>query len=230
MLKKTGLNFFLIVPLALVLLFSCLSFAQSSKSNNDKISNELLQKVAKKYRSSKYVEMDVEKSVKSELMGRETKFIGRIFLSSGKFRWENSSPEKTLLVFDGTTIWSEQSPPPEFGGPVQVAKGKVDKKNRSHILISSLVGADLNKNFKVIKDTKAGSLTTLEVQPLYDDLTVKDLSVIVDTKQSFITTLSYKDDIGNLTTMKFSNVKLVNKEKKNLFKYQPPQGAQVTDL
>ncbi|WP_374076405.1 outer membrane lipoprotein carrier protein LolA [Bdellovibrio bacteriovorus] len=192
--------------------------------------NGTLQKVTKKYRASKLVEMSVVKTVKSELLGKETKYDGKIFLANGKFRWENTTPEKTLLVFDGTTIWSEQTPPKEFGGPVQVAKGKVDKKTRSHILISALVGADLEKNFKIVKEEKVGELVRLDVTPIYDDLTVKSLQVLLDPKENTMKEISYKDDIGNLTTMSFSNVKFQKKEKKNLFKYQPPKGAQVTDL
>lgn len=192
--------------------------------------NGTLQKVTKKYRASKLVEMSVEKSVKSELLGKETKYNGKIYLANGKFRWENTTPEKTLLVFDGTTIWSEQTPPKEFGGPIQVAKGKVDKKTRSHILISALVGADLEKNFKIVKEEKVGDLVKLDVTPIYDDLTVKSLQVILDPTENTMKEISYKDDIGNLTTMSFSNVKFQKKEKNNLFKYQPPKGAQVTDL
>ncbi len=167
------------------------------------ITSASLQKVTKKYRSAKLVEMTVEKTVKSELLGKETKYEGKIYLANGKFRWENSTPEKTLLVFDGSTIWSEQTPPKEFGGPVQVAKGKVDKKTRSHVLISSLLGADLGKNFKISKETKENDLVKLEATPLYDDLTVKSVNVVLNSKNNTLKEISYKDDIGNLTTMSF---------------------------
>ncbi|WP_374031578.1 outer membrane lipoprotein carrier protein LolA [Bdellovibrio bacteriovorus] len=192
--------------------------------------NGALQKVAKKYRTTKLVEMNVEKTVKSELLGKETKYDGKIYLANGKFRWENTKPEETLLVFDGKTIWSVQVPPKEFGGPVQVAKGIVDKKTKSHILISSLLGEDLNKNFKILKEEKDGELVNIEVQPLNDGLTVKSLKLTVKSKDNILQTISYLDDIGNLTTMKFSDVKFLKKENKKLFKYQPPKDAQVTDL
>lgn len=192
--------------------------------------NESLEQVTKQYRTAKLVEMSVEKIVKSELLGKETKYLGKIFLANGKFRWENTSPEKTLLVFDGSTIWSEQTPPKEFGGPIQVAKGKVDKKTRSHILISSLLGANLQKNFKIIKEQKAGQLVILDIEPRTADLTVTSLQITLDPKEKLMKEISYKDDIGNLTRMIFSNVKFLKKEQSKLFKYQPPKGAQVTDL
>lgn len=191
---------------------------------------DVLLQVTKKYRNSKVVKMAVEKVVKSELLGKETKYSGTIYITSGKFRWENTTPEKTLLVFDGKTIWSEQTPPKEFGGPVQVAKGKVDKKTSSHILISALFGADLDKNFKVVKEDKEGELLKLSLSPRGDELTIKSLQVVVNPKQNTLDEISYMDDIGNLTTMRFSNMVFLKKTKKNLFKYQPPKGAQVTDL
>lgn len=206
-----------------VLLFSWGLYAGS-------VGKSALQKITKKYRASKVVEMTVEKSVKSELLGRETKYDGKIYIGNDKFRWENDTPEKTLLVYDGDTIWSEQSPPPEFGGAVQVARGKVNKKTKSHILISSLLGDDLEKNFKIVKETKQADGVLLEVVPRQDDLTVKTLNVLIDTKANLLKQISYHDDIGNLTMMSFSDVKFLNKEKKNLFKYQPPKGAQVTEL
>jgi outer membrane lipoprotein carrier protein len=189
-----------------------------------------LQKVTKKYRNTKLVEMNVEKTVKSELLGKETKHEGKIFLGAGKFRWENSKPEKTLLVYDGKTIWSEQTPPAEFGGPVQVARGKVDKKTKSHILLSTLLGGDIKKNFKVLGERKNGDTLTVDVEPLQNDLNVKAMSLRVNTKDSTLSQVSYKDDIGNLTTLTFTDVNFLKSEKKNLFKYQPPKGAQVTDL
>jgi outer membrane lipoprotein carrier protein len=214
-----------------VLLFFVFSISTAfAASNSIASSTTALQKVTKKYRSTKLVEMSVEKTVKSELLGKETKHEGKIFLGAGKFRWENTKPEKTLLVYDGKTIWSEQSPPPEFGGPVQVARGKVDKKTKSHILLSTLIGTDIKKNFKVLSDKKEGDILTVDVQPLQDDLNIKAMSLRLNTKDNTLNQVSYKDDIGNTTTLTFTNVNFLKSEKKNLFKYQPPKDAQVTDL
>jgi outer membrane lipoprotein carrier protein len=192
--------------------------------------NKTLKAFGKNYRSAKLVEMAVDKTVKSELLGKETKYSGKIFMANGKFRGENTTPEETLLVFDGTTIWSVQTPPKEFGGPVQVGKGKVDKKTRSQLLISTLLGEDLEKSFKVLKEEKVGADSKIEIEPKGDGLTVKTLSLLIDTKKSELKELSYKDDIGNLTTISFSKIQFKQKANNKLFKYQPPKDAQVTNL
>ncbi|MNJ91135.1 lipoprotein chaperone [compost metagenome] len=206
----------------LIFSVSTMAFAKSSTALNA---------VTKKYRSAKMVEMNVDKTIKSELLGKETLYKGKIFLSGGKFRWENTTPEETLLIFDGSTIWSVQIPPKEFGGPVQVARGKVDKKTKSQILISALLGNEpIEKNFKVLKEKKSGDVTTVEVAPQGNDLTIKTLNLVLNTKDKALAEVSYLDDVGNLTTMKFSGIKFLKKEDKKLFKYQPPKDAQVSDL
>lgn len=193
-------------------------------------SNETLRKLSDNYRSAKLVDMAVEKTVKLELQGRETKYQGHIYLANGKFRWENSSPEETLLVFDGTTIWSVQYPPKEFGGAPQVARGLVDKKTKSQILISSLLGDDLQKNFKVVRELKDGVSAKLEVAPEGSELQIQKLELVIDTSKNQLNELSYRDDLGNLITMKFSKINFLKKSDNSKFKYQPPKGAQVTNL
>lgn len=207
----------------LLLQFLALSLVFASTKNS-------LQQATKKYRSAGLVEMNVEKLVKSELLGKETKHQGKIYLANGKFRWENNTPEKSLLVFDGKTIWSVQTPPPEFGGPDQVAKGTVDKKTKSHILISSLLGADIEKSFKLKEIKSTDDLVTYEAIPKQSDLSVKNIQIVIEPKKSQIQQISYTDDIGNLTTLKFTNVKFNKKAKNSLFKYKPSKDAQVSEL
>ncbi|WP_413582983.1 LolA family protein [Bdellovibrio sp. HCB288] len=193
-------------------------------------SNTTLKKISQKYRSAKLVEMNVEKVDKLALQGRENKYVGTIAISSGKFRWENTTPEKSLLVFDGTTIWSVQYPPKEFGGDPQIGRGKVNKKNKSQTIIATLLGGDLQGNFKVTKEDTEGDKSTLSVAPIKEDLVIKDIKLVVNTKKTIVEQISYKDDVQNITTMKFSDVKFKNSVKKSLFKYEPPKGVPVTDL
>ncbi len=175
--------------------------------------------------------MRTEKIVKSELMGTENKFSGTIAISQGNFRWENTEPEKSLLIFDGQTIWSEQSPPKEFPGPVQVVKAKVDKKNKSQVIIGSLLGSGtLFENFNVISEKIQGDEYLYKIEPKSKDLKISVLNLSVLKKTKEVAEISYLDDVGNLTTMKFSRIEFNKKKNKDLFKYVPPKDAQVTNL
>lgn len=191
----------------------------------------ILKSVTKKYKKSALVEITVEKTVVSELLGKETKFKGKIYLSSGLFRFENNEPEKTLLVYDGSILWNEQSPPAEFPGPVQVAKSKLSKKNKSQILISSLLGqGELNENFKIKAEKKMGDVVALTVEPKTSELNIKQLELKIIVKTKVVSELNYKDDVGNETKMIFLNTTFKSKKNDKLFKYVPPKDAQVTNL
>jgi outer membrane lipoprotein carrier protein len=190
-----------------------------------------LKQVANKYKNSPLVLMAVEKIVTSELLAKESHFEGKISLSSGKFRWENLKPEKTLLVFDGETIWSEQSAPIEFPGPPQVAKAKLDMKNKSKILIGSLLnGASIFKEFKIISVQKDNDSWTFETKANSENDICKELKITINNKDKNISELSFKDDVGNKTTLKFTDIKFVSTASKTLFKYVVPKGAIVTNL
>ena len=177
------------------------------------------------------VSMKVEKTVVSEILSKETVYSGSIQLSNGKFRWENETPEKTLLLFDGKTLFNVQYPPKEFKSGVQVAKSKISENEKKKILIASLLSPSQSKSeFKVLKEKKGPILTELEIQPEPDNLQIKDLVISIHSKAQKIQNISYKDDVGNLTKMAFSEIKFQSKADPKLFQYKIPKDAQVTNL
>jgi outer membrane lipoprotein carrier protein len=191
----------------------------------------VLKDVSRKYRNSKLVKIQTDKKVTSELLGKTTNYDGVIYLSQGKFRWENETPEQSLLLFDGDNIWNVQYPPKDLGGPVQVAKAKLNKNTKSQILISTLIGKEsIDKNFEVISENTADGVLTTELKPLSSDLRVKQLTLEVDVKKKEIRKISYKDDVDNLTVIELKNTEFQKKENKDLFKFKIPKDAQVTNL
>lgn len=200
-------------------------------TNEHKNTVALLKDVSKKYRASKLIKIEVEKKVTSDLMGKTTTYDGHIYLSQGKFRWENDTPDETLLLFDGQTIWNVQYPPKDLGGAPQVAKAKLDKNTKSQILISTLIGKEpIDKNFEIIDTQKDGDLNIVKLKPLSSDVRVKDLILNVDGKTKQIREISYKDDVNNLTVIQMKKTDFNYKDKNDLFKFKVPKDAQVTNL
>jgi len=191
----------------------------------------VLKEVSKKYRNSKLVQIETDKKVSSELLGKTTVYEGRIYLAQGKFRWETETPEQSLLLFDGETIWSIQYPPKDLGGPAQVGKAKLGKNTKSQILISTLIGKEpIDKNFKILNSSKSENTLSIELQPLSPDLRVKGLTLEVDLKSKQILKISYKDDVENMTVISMKKTEFIAKESKDLFKVKIPKDAQVTNL
>jgi len=218
-----------------ILAFVCVSasFGAVAKSKEKKSASavSVLKEVTKKYRNSKLVKIETDKKVTSELLGKTTVYQGEIYLSRGKFRWENETPDQTLLVFDGDSIWNIQYPPKDLGGQVQVSKAKLDKNTKSQILISTLIDGDsFDKNFKVISEKSDKENLNVELQPLSGDLRVKGLTLDVDLKSKKIKSISYQDDVNNTIEIQLKKTEFISKENKDLFKYKIPKDAQVTNL
>jgi outer membrane lipoprotein carrier protein len=223
-------SFLFLIPL----IFSMSSsFEAQAKTKEKKPASAVavLKEVSKKYRNSKLVKIETEKKVTSDLLGKTTSYQGVIYLAQGMFRWENETPEQSLLLFDGEIIWNVQYPPKDLGGPVQVAKAKLNKNTKSQILISSLIGKEpIDKNFKVIQEKTAYDILSVELQPLSGDVRVKGLTLDVDVKSKQIKKIFYKDDVDNTIDIDMKKTEFLTKENKELFKYKTPKDAQVTNL
>lgn len=212
------MKFILCIVLPILFLVACPVLAASSS----------LDDVVTKYRNSKLVTMDVVKTVKSKVLSKETKFVGKIYLAQSKFRWDTEAPEKNQIIFDGKTIWNVQHPSAELPGPVQVAKSKANGNLKKILIATLLERSGIKKNFKVLKTEVQAQEKVFFLESKGDDLQVKNLIIRVANKK--INAISYKDDIGNQTEMIFKNVEFGKKEKSKLFIYSPPKEAQVIIL
>jgi outer membrane lipoprotein carrier protein len=222
--------FFFVSPIAFAKAAKTAKNSKPAKIAKVEFSPALLS-VVDKYKASGMVTMKVVKKVKQELLGTEKEYTGKVSLSGEKFRLDTETPDQALLLFDGKTIWSVQFPSKELGGVTQVLKSPVNKQNRSQILLSALLDkTSLQKNFKVMNERKTNGLTQVTVAPLTSDLTVKSVDLTVDSKKGLLDVISYIDDVGNLTTMTFSDIQFQKKAQPKFFKYVPPADAQVTNL
>ncbi len=215
------------------MLYAGSSFGAQSKmaKKSPDAASIIFKALSNKYRNSKLVKIETEKKVTSELLGKTTNYQGVLYLSEGKFRWENETPDQSLLLFDGQTVWNVQYPPKDLGGPVQVAKAKLDKNTKSQILISILLGKEpIDKNFKVIHIKNEKEILSVELLPLNGDIRVKGLTLEIDLKAKEIKNISYKDDVDNTTHIEMRKTEFFSRENKNLFKYKIPKDAQVTNL
>lgn len=214
-------------------MLSLSNFAAEASKPQLKASIDLkpLNDATAKYRGAKLVKSELVKLVKSELTGKETKNEGEVAISEGLFRLENKSPEKSIIVYDGTNLWNEQRPSDDFGGAIQVTKSVIGKKNRSQTFFATMLSKEpVTKYFKILSSKSVGSEMHYEAESTSPEINVTNFKLIIDTKKKEIVEISFKDDIGNLTTMKFSNTKFQDSINKKIFNYTPPKGAQVTKI
>jgi outer membrane lipoprotein carrier protein len=236
---KTLGTLFLILTLGLVFSSQISALGTSSINShkapktkeNLKINLSPLNDITNKYRQSRMVRGDLVKTVKAEITGRESTTEGMIALAGGNFRVETQKPEKTILVYDGKVLWNEQSPSADFGGPAQVTRQLINKGNQSQIMFATLLTKDpITKHFNIKSAEESKGTVTYNADPLQADLNVKDFKITLDLTKKIVSQISFKDDIGNLTTMNFSNIRFSDNIDKKLFSYKPPKDAQVTKL
>lgn len=199
---------------------------------NETFANETvsLDNVLDKYSSFKVVRMETTKEVYSDLLGKTKKYEGEIYLSKGKFRWDIRTPEKSYLIFDGSTIWSVQHPSDSNFGKIQVTISN-SKSIKNHVLISALFDKDILKAKFKITSSKENKIAKFELVPNSSvELNTKKVEFVVDLIKSEILSINYLDEIGNKTNIKVSKTEFTNTLGKKLYFYKAPKGAQVTYL
>lgn len=222
-------------------LFILICFFQSTAEANlqvqstQKTKPDEIARILSKYRESKLVDIRVEKTIKSEWKTKDQIFLGKMFYSKGKFRWENETPEKNWTIYNGKILWNIQFASPDFPGKNKVTKSILTKKNRGQILLMSLLDIhDLSEKFKVQKDEpsteKEIKLLKVKLEPLEKDPSVSKLQLVLNLTAGTIQEVSFQDDIGNLTLVYFNATEFRNEKNNKLFDYLPTKNDEVTDL
>lgn len=180
---------------------------------------------------SKMVDFRLEKKVTSEVLQTEKTFTGRAYLAGPLFRFETSKPEKSLVVFDGKTLWIVQYPDKELGGPTQVLKGRLQGKQKDQMILTELLTqGKLLQSFEIKKTGEEKNVAFYEGEPKEKSLNLKKVAVKIDIKKKTIAALEYVDDVGNKTALDPVVQKNLGEKKASLFRYKPEPGAQVNEL
>lgn len=183
------------------------------------------------FKGKNVAKVGVDKTVKMEVLDKTIESSGAITTGGRKIRWETETPEKSLILFDGKTLWTIQYPSEDLGGPVQVMKSKLDEKAKGQLLVRLMTSKDApSKSFDVLKRTEADGGIRWDLKPKKEDATVKDFAVTVDASKKYLREIEYRDEIGNKTVLKFGRPEKVKDPGKKLFEAEIPKGAQVTDL
>lgn len=205
------------------------------KAKNEKpdqsVDIKALKEIDKRYQTAKSVAMDVEKTLVMGLLGKEKNSKGRLLLAQGKMRMEIESPEKSLVVVDGKTLWVADYPPAEFkNAAIQVLKGNLDsRKGAQQGFVGLLTRGGVLKHFKVTgtqQDEKGRGVYFLA--PTQETFEFKRARLTLSENGKSIYELCYWDERDNETRMRFSNVKFNAPVSAKSFEFVPPTNSDVT--
>lgn len=169
---------------------------------------------------------DFEQSVNSEY-GKQIDFSSGSFWikKPNTFRWEIKQQFEQLIIADGDHLWTYDK---------DLEQVTIQNQNRlladSPLLLLTSDAKGLAEAFDislldsddVSKENKLFVMTPKSNESVFD-------SVHVLFQQSQLVELLMKDNLGQQTTVKFSNVKLNRKLGKALFTFSIPDGVDVVD-
>lgn len=194
--------------------------------------DSLLERVERKYAGSTTVIATVKKVLKLKLLDQERTAEGTLKLQRpGRFRLEFETPERTLAVTDGTTIWSVTFPTdPNFDNTTRVLRTKSAKGLQSQALVAFMLGkGKITTDYKLSESKPQGELTRMTLLPTHPKEELTRIEILIDEKDPEIRELTYWDHLENQTTIEFRDTKFGEPLEARTFIFNVPEGAEVTD-
>lgn len=159
--------------------------------------------------------------VQTTKAGNKTQnFSGSMALerNGSKFRWDTKSPAEQLIVASGGTMWV-------YDKDLQQAL-KQSTSNQVGDTPALLLSGDptqINRHFKVSQPNAGKNYYVLK--PISNSANFKDLSISFNGGKPVMMVLN--DNLGQTTTIKFTNISINKKIPASQFSFTPPKGVDV---
>jgi outer membrane lipoprotein carrier protein len=139
-------------------------------------------------------------------------------------RWSYEEPEESLVVTDGSTLWTWD---PGLGEAQRVPVGE---GFLSGAAIQFLLGeGNVLDTFAVESDSCEGKRVVLRLLP-YNPASYEKLLLEVDPADGAVHSTEVVDLLGNATRVAFSDVRTNTAPKDDTFRFTPPKGARVIEV
>ncbi len=155
---------------------------------------------------------------------------GSVFFKKPRnMRWDYSKPEVKKLIINPQKAWLYL--PREKAAYVQ----KADNIFQSATLLRFLSGLgklkdDFQINYAAPEALDKHGNYLLKLTPKEKNSYLQALGITLDKDTYFIIQVSFEDLMGNITTLKFSNIVMNADLSDKLFKFQPPAGTNIFDM
>jgi outer membrane lipoprotein carrier protein len=141
------------------------------------------------------------------------------FSRPGKFRWEYEKPYEQTIVGDGQRLWIYDK------DLNQVTVRKLDRALGASPAALLAGSNEIEKNYIVTSAGARDGLDWLEAVPRTQDTAFE--RVRLGFIKSTLEVMELRDQFGQMTVIKFADLERNPKLPPDLFKFTPPQGADV---
>ncbi|MGH7828118.1 MAG: LolA family protein [Candidatus Binatia bacterium] len=208
--------------LAITVLFTATaSFPADSKS-----ADQILDRLQKNYDAAVDFVADFQQETEVKTLNRSLKAFGKVtFKRPGKMLWRYEEPKGQFVLADGTFLYFFQ---PEQN---QIIKTPLKNAFRSDIPLSFLLGiGSLKKDFNASLKATEPTQHVLRLEPKGESGGFSEILLGVSKDSFDILWASVRDPAGNLTTIRFANMRKGTGVNDSLFRLQIPEGADVVEL
>jgi outer membrane lipoprotein carrier protein len=186
----------------------------------------VLDRLQRNYEATADFVADFRQETQVKTLDRSLKTSGKVtFKRPGKMLWRYDAPKDQFVLADGKHLYFYQ---PEQN---QIIKSPLKNAFRSDIPLSFLLGlGNLKKDFSATLKGAEGDHYVLSLEPNGDAGGYGDIQMAVSKNNADIIWVSVRDGAGNLTTLRFANMRKGVGVKDSLFQLRIPDGADVVEL
>lgn len=186
----------------------------------------IVDRLQKSYNTIVDFTADFRQETEIKTLSRTLKARGKVYFKRpGKMLWRYDEPEGQWILADGKSLYLYQ---PEQS---QILKSPLRNAFRSDIPLSFLLGlGDLKRDFKVTLKGQEERRYVLQLEPRGEVAAVGEIELGVDRHEFDVVWARVRDAVGNLTTVRFVNMKKGVGLKDSLFRPQIPDGVDVVEL
>ena len=169
---------------------------------------------------------DFQQETEVKTLNRTLKSSGKLFYKRpGKMLWRYDTPKDQFVLADGKHLYFYQ---PEQN---QIIKSPLQNAFRSDLPLSFLLGlGNLKKDFNPTLKATEEQHHVLRLEPKADAGGHGDVLMGVSRSTFDIFWVSVRDGAGNLTSIRFSDMRKGAGVNDSLFKLQIPTGADIVEL
>lgn len=186
----------------------------------------VLDSLQKSYDSAVDFVADFRQETELKTLARSLKAHGKLYFKRpGRMLWRYEEPKGQFVLADGKNLYYYQ---PEQG---QVLKSPLKSAFRSDIPLSFLLGiGNLKKEFKATLKGLEEGLYVLRLEPRGELGGFGEIHMAVDPDAFNIHWSRIRDAAGNVTMIRFTQMRKGTGLKDSLFRLQLPEGVDVIEL
>jgi outer membrane lipoprotein carrier protein len=214
------------LAMALIMALRVAAGSTAGLAAESRSGDQIVESLQKNYDATVDFVADFRQETQVKTLNRTLKAWGKVsFKRPGKMLWRYEEPKGQFVLADGKHLYFYQ---PEQN---QVIKTPLKNAFRSDIPLSFLLGiGNLKKDFNATLKGTEDDHYVLRLEPKGEAGGFSDVLLGVSRSTSDIVWVSVRDAVGNVTTIRFSNMRKGVGVPESLFRLEVPAGADIVEL